>query len=266
VVKILAGILTSRETDDIVRAIKSAQHRDVSIVVIVNTNDNELYESVKTKVAELKVVDVVKTQSNGNPGKGKNSVISYFKKTDYTHLIPIDGDDYLAKDGIKYLVKYIKILEPDVVGQGNNKMSIGDLNTTWEDFGQNIVDPKYNWSDLEEVSKKTILSLVKIRNLSDTILPFNRFLILSKTAITKFKYCEDIKIADDITAYLQLYAQTVKGIKYYITKTRELYVYDLTDQGVLHQYVSGEHHKDMQTFFDKVGELNFDGAAVTYID
>jgi len=154
VVKILAGILTSRETDDIVRAIKSAQHRDVSIVVIVNTNDNELYESVKTKVAELKVVDVVKTQSNGNPGKGKNSVISYFKKTDYTHLIPIDGDDYLAKDGIKYLVKYIKILEPDVVGQGNNKMSIGDLNTTWEDFGQNIVDPKYNWSDLEEVSKK----------------------------------------------------------------------------------------------------------------
>lgn len=265
-VKILAGILTSRETDDIVRAIKSVKHPEVSVVVVVNTNDDELYESVKTKVEGLGVIDIVKTPSNGNPGKGKNSVISYFKKTDYTHLIPIDGDDYLAKEGISYLTRYIKILEPDVVGQGNNKMFIGDLNTTWEDFGQNIVDPKYNWSDLEDVSKKTILSLVKIRNLSDNILPFNRFLALSKTAISKFKYYEDIKIADDITAYLELYAQTKKGLKYYIAKTREIYVYDLTDQGVLHQYVSGDYHKDMQTFFDKVGELNFDGASVTYID
>lgn len=261
--KIVVGILTTREVKKVIRCIESVENENVDIVIIVNTSDPHYLKQVQDSCPNYTVIE---TPCNGTAGKGKQSVLDWFKSTDYDYLLPIDGDDFYNKDGVNYLVRYIKNFEPDVIGQFTNSMTVNGKETTWEDFGQNIVDPEYGWA--ETSNKKTILSLIKIRDITNRTLPFNRFLALSRKAIEKHSYRTDMMLFEDLLLALELYADS--ELSYYLVKTRQIYRYDLNSVGVLYTYVNGDYSDTIRPFFDTFEKLNdakaFIGRSIQYID
>ena len=96
--KILISLLTSNNIKCLNASYKSIKNQylnniNYKIIIVVNTLNNDYYSLVQQKYRnEL----VIRTESNGKPGKGKNSVLKLFEESqDYDYLIPLDGDDIL---------------------------------------------------------------------------------------------------------------------------------------------------------------------------
>jgi len=255
--KFLVGVLTTRDAEKAKRCIDSVDCDDVDIVVIVNSPDPEYLKKVEESCAGYTVIE---TECNGTPGRGKNSVLDYFIQQRYEYLLPIDGDDYYNKGGIKQLVRYVRMIEPDsmpdVIGQLNNKMTYDGKETEWKEFAKNM-----SGSTFAARSKPNWRMLRQLNKLTDEILPFNRFLLLSSHAAKSFRYNETLKAADDYLAMFELYSQP--GINYFLLKDETFYMYDLEEGGTLHAFVSEDNTENMVPFFERVNELDFTNSRVT---
>lgn len=112
---VLVTLLTNNRLDYLKEAVKSILYQktpslDYTIVIIVNTLNGEYYKEV-TK--HFTLIKVVRTASNGRPGKGHNSVLDYFKNNKkYDYLVPIDGDDFLYPYALSYIEQYILNSKP----------------------------------------------------------------------------------------------------------------------------------------------------------
>ncbi len=114
-ISVLVTLLTTNRLDYLKESVKSILYQknpslDYTIVIIVNTLSDEYYREVKKYFT---LVKVVRTESNGRPGKGHNSVLDYFKNnSQYDYLIPIDGDDFLYPYALSYIEQYILKSKP----------------------------------------------------------------------------------------------------------------------------------------------------------
>ena len=256
--KFLVGVLTTRDAEKARRCIDSVECDDVDIVVIVNSPDPEYLKKVEESCAGYSVIE---TECNGTPGRGKNSVLDYFIQKRYQYLLPIDGDDYYTKGGIKQLVRYVRMIEPDsmpdVIGQLQNTMTYEGKETEWKEFAKNM-----SGSTFAARSKPNWRMLRQLNKLTDEIMPFNRFLLLSSHAAKSFRYNETLKAADDYLAMFELYSQS-PGINYFLLKDETFYMYDLEDGGTLHAFVSEDNTENMVPFFERVNELDFTNSRVT---
>ena len=69
--------------------------------VVINTK-NERYKEQATEYCEEIGVEYFITESNGTPGKGKNSVQDIFRASKHEYCVQIDGDDMLTPYGVDY--------------------------------------------------------------------------------------------------------------------------------------------------------------------
>lgn len=84
-----------------------------SLIIVVNTLNDEYYNTVVKTFPQIKII---RTESNGKPGKGHNSLIKIFKDNpQYNYLIPIDGDDFLYPYAISRIERYISNYNIDVL-------------------------------------------------------------------------------------------------------------------------------------------------------
>lgn len=96
---VLLAILTHHDLPRLERAVQSARRQqsapvDVDIVVVINTRDvRHAYLAVEA-CAAWNVHSVI-TESNGLPGRGKNSCFDVFLYSDHDYLCQLDGDDWL---------------------------------------------------------------------------------------------------------------------------------------------------------------------------
>ena len=258
--KFLVGVLTTRDAEKARRCIDSVDCKDVDVVVIVNSPDPHYLKQVEESCAGYTVIE---TPCNGTPGRGKNSVLDYFIQKRYQYLLPIDGDDYYVKGAVKEIVRYAKILEPDtmpdVFGELKNTMTYNGKQTEWKDFAKNM-----SGSTFAAKSKPNWRMLRQLNKLTEDILPFNRFLLLSSHAAKSFRYNEELKAADDYLAMFELYSQT-PTINYFLIRGREFYHYDLQEGGTLHAFVSEDNTQNMIPFFDRVSSLDFSQSKTTII-
>lgn len=259
--KFLVGVLTTRDAEKARRCVDSVDCEDVDIVVISNSLDPEYLKKVEGSCAGYTVVE---TECNGTPGKGKNSVLDYFIQQNYEYLLPIDGDDYYTKGGVKQLVRYVKMLEPenspDVIGQENNPMTWEGEETNFENFFATITSSTF----ANRSARPNLRMLRQLKTTMDNIIPFNRFLLLSSYAAKSFRYNETLKAADDVMASFELYSQTPE-LRYFLLKNQKFYFYDLEEGGVLHQFVNEANAENMVPFFERVNELDFTNSKVTYL-
>ena len=259
--KFLVGVLTTRDAEKARRCVDSVKCDDVDIVVIVNSPDPEYLKKVEESCAGYTVIE---TECNGTPGKGKNSVLDYFIQHRYQYLLPIDGDDYYTKGSVKQIVRYTTMLDPkdspDVIGQLINPMSWDGEETNFEDFFAAITSSTF----ANRSARPNLRMLRQLKSTMDSILPFNRFLLLSSHAAKSFRYNETLKAADDVMASFELYSQTPE-LKYYLLKELQFYFYDLEAGGVLHQFVNEANAENMISFFEKVNELDFTNSKVSYL-
>lgn len=232
----LVGILTSEKIDKLDRCIQSVltQTDKEDVVVIVNSLDDR-FVNLAVHLSEKYGLRSIITDSNGKPGKGKNSLLKYFLETDYSHLIPVDGDDYLLPNAIEILSTTTKIHQIDVLGLIDGLCLLGDnliYTTSWfvhDEYMNRItesIDPK--------LYRKFNLQLEKVRRAaSEYGNLFNRFVVLSKKAASMINYEEELSGAEDVKQGLLLkLAQTKGTITYKLLSSKQVYVYDVSEPGI----------------------------------
>ena len=82
-IKLLIAVLTSSNLLALKESIKSIENQKntkikYQLVIIVNTLNDSYYEEVKSNIK--KKYKIIRTKSNGYPGKGHNSVLEFFKE------------------------------------------------------------------------------------------------------------------------------------------------------------------------------------------
>jgi hypothetical protein len=90
-------VLTSRKFGCLKRHFRSLPKEHTTVVI--NTTDKEYEQKAFQWCYDNKITAVI-TESNGNAGKGKNSVIDHFLESEYDHMVQIDGDDFLQPHGV----------------------------------------------------------------------------------------------------------------------------------------------------------------------
>ncbi len=232
----LVAILTSEKIDKLERCIKSIldQTNSENVAVIINSLD-ERYQNLATILAEKYGIRSVITESNGKPGKGKNALVKYFLSTDFTHVIPVDGDDMLLSDAVNKLENFCQKYNPDIVGLINGLTLLFDERMSVEDWQKHDIYFKRGFDSIDPSNyKKFNLHIAKIRRTSveyDNL--FNRFVLVSKKAASYINYDEELAGAEDIKQGLFLKLLHHEGkLNYLLLSSQSIYLYDVTDEGV----------------------------------
>lgn len=78
---------------------------DYDIIIVVNSINVDYYNDVCVEFKSIDV-EIIKTESNGKPGRGHNSLINLFKiRKNYDYMMMIDGDDFLYPYGLHQIEK-----------------------------------------------------------------------------------------------------------------------------------------------------------------
>jgi len=201
----LIAVLTSSNSKKLDRCLRSIPVENFTTVVICNTQNPQYY----TKANEVCIkhnVEMIITESNGNPGKGKNSLLEYFcSKDNYDYVIPIDGDDYFFPDGVTKIVNIIKENpEIDALGLTNShvvtkKQKIYNVSY----YEENFIAPPAN------TNLKHFLEFINHFNLQfgsegTSIANFHRIILHSKRAAENCRYDNNLLGCEDMLYSLQL--------------------------------------------------------------
>ena len=115
-VKYLVSLLVSSNLDIFKITFDSVLNQldfnNYDIFIIVNTLDELFYNDLldyfkNNKFSKLK--KIIRTPSDGNPGKGYNSIFKLFKTyIEYDYLIFMDGDDFLYPKALNRIDTVLK--------------------------------------------------------------------------------------------------------------------------------------------------------------
>ncbi len=263
--KILITLLTSGKLNFLKESYNSIINQepiniDYDIVIIVNTLNDSYYEEVNKLFK-----NVIRTESNGYPGKGHNSCINYFKeKTNYDYLIPLDGDDFMYPFFLKNLLNYIKRpYTPDILF-----LPFSDnLTTKFEKclhypFKECYFNFNLDFLDCMNGVYKTKLSPFK-HSLEYINTPA-RIILISRNALSiNFNYQEDCKWYDDLLPFLQIFETSIlypNKYNIYFVEDYYLHIYNsLNDNSASKNFLSNvkENYVEENENFQKVIQNKF---------
>tara|TARA_B100001093_G_scaffold519479_1_gene608703 strand:+ start:3579 stop:4481 length:903 start_codon:yes stop_codon:yes gene_type:complete len=109
--KLLITLLTNHDLPRLKRLVKSVQLQyhenflNVDTYIVVNTLNDDYYQSVLNANFPFKVI---KTESNGKPGKGKNSCMEIFANGDWDFVTVMDGDDFFYPTFLRVIANHLK--------------------------------------------------------------------------------------------------------------------------------------------------------------
>lgn len=194
-------------------------------IVVINTLDDSYFQ----KVLKLKLpIPVIRTDSNGKPGKGKNSCLDLFLNSDCDFVSQIDGDDILYPTYLQSLVNHINHF-PCIDVLGIIPMDILDSQSTYLKGHVFKITNNYSagvWG----------ISLVPHSNyfgpgvstMWESALPSSvDFIILQSKKSAKIKMDEHIPVGEDHLYSFQLLAEHQKGnLVYCHTMSSDMFVVD----------------------------------------
>jgi glycosyltransferase involved in cell wall biosynthesis len=226
---ILVAILTSGKPEKLERCIQSVQQNSSLFdkVVVCNSND-ENFISLASQICYDNNIKCVNTRSNDTPGRGKNSVIDYFLKTENDWLFQVDGDDYITKNAISILENLVDNSngEFDAACLINNKAlsPAGELIDACDIPMQPSVAKKF----LKYATQKDIDLFVRAQDIgrkhSFDGKGLNRLLLINKEVAKTVRFNEFIRVTEDF-----LFLQEVKRkfkVQPLDTYQDPVYIYD----------------------------------------
>lgn len=259
----LVAILTSRDIEKLERCIKSVlvQAEPSNIVVIINTMD-ERYQNLASYLSTKYNLKYVVTESNGKPGKGKNSVLEYFLSTDYEHLIPIEGDDYLLPNALEILSKVQKEHNIDLLSIIDSTTLVDGRETTIDEY---VATPEYTElvKSLVEPNKfkAFALHIAKIRKICVEHGNFLcRFILMNRKIAKLFQFNENLLGAEDTKEHIKMkLLDASNDISYKLLSTKNVYVYDFAIDGTyFSKLFSSDPRQEMQEFWDGITKDQID--------
>tara|TARA_B110000305_G_scaffold133058_1_gene148556 strand:+ start:1106 stop:2005 length:900 start_codon:yes stop_codon:yes gene_type:complete len=197
-------------------------------IIVVNTLSDIYYQEV---LAQKFPYPVVRTQSNGYPGKGKNSCFDLFLSSDCDYLTQFDGDDILYPTYLLSLEKHLKHYgNIDVLG-----LIPVDVLDTKQPAGHGfpVAEGVYGgvWGT-SQCSTRDFSGPGRNDALWDSELPMSiDFIILQSRKCAKVKMDEILKVGEDHLYSLQLLGLHQKGeLLYCQSMSSDLFVVDRTTE------------------------------------
>ena len=251
--KILLMLLTNHKLDKLTRLVKSVEgfipedSIEIKPVIVVNTLNDDYYNEVKNAGFSPKI-NIVRTESNGKPGKGKNSCRDLFLNSDANFMSQVDGDDWLYPTWAKSMAQHIHHY-PNIDALGLHPV---DYVTTYKRGGYEfMVGPSDEfhagvWGG--SLFKRTDHGPGKGHWVDETHPPnFDRLILQSKLS-AKIKMDEDIPNGEDHLYSIQLLKEHQdRNLRYFITMSSDFYVSDGTsNDSIQHIFPFGPHIQTMK--------------------
>ena len=233
-VKYLVGILCSSNVRLLKESFLSVLNQngfdDYEIMIIVNTLNEEFYQDVMYEFGKnnyTKLRKIIRTESNGSPGKGHNSVLNiFYKDYRYDNLIMLDGDDFLFPNAIQRINNIRTAENSDVISlYGNTKIVTNNANYRKLKNLNDSSNSTYNLQFQYNVDEcKNITSLTNEFN--TTLATPGRLIYINRKLLSKYiqLYDEQMYIYDDFMTTVLLYKED-KNPQFNITHLSDSYIY-----------------------------------------
>jgi hypothetical protein len=238
----LVTILTTNDIARLNRCVNSFKEqtcKDFELQIVVNTLNSEYEKEVLSLYPQAIV-----TESNGTPGKGKNSVVNIWRKnTSHEFFSMIDGDDFASPYYVESLYEHIQ-LHPDID-------YLGSCGT--EVIRNDYTPHLWETSDRDPRPSDPIADCFKKDFVKANIKGHDRFVLASKRGVQYLMFFEHIKVFEDYILslkMLQLFRE--KAINYYITTSVDLCIYDRSSEDSI-----TSHNDDWEANFDAMEKCLF---------
>lgn len=251
-VKYMVGILCSTNIRLLHESFKSVINQqnfdDYHIFIIINTLDEVFYQAVIREFGNNthdKLKKIIRTESNGSPGKGHNSVLDiFYKNYKYEYLIKLDGDDFLFPCALERINNVQASQNSDVITLiGNCSITnSGFIHTKKREINPNTNTYFLNYNISLEFNIQEVSNITKIDeelNRLNAGTPL-RLLCLNRKIIEKYKklYNEDMYKCVDIE-YCVIFCKELRNPDYKITHLSDAYIYlynGVNDDSVTHYH------------------------------
>ena len=233
----LFAALTNHHPEKLERLIVSVNRQffkmeNLECVVICNTLDEE-YPKVAEALATKYGWKFKQTESNGKPGKGKNSVFDYFvNETDQDSLFMMDGDDVLYPTAFGQLNQItVRVPKLDVLGLQTNDCI--DNEYFEEVYKLKLVQNTwlYSWFDCNDnmyLKPENFNKINKSLPLGVQTTP-DRIVYFSRKAAKLLRCSEELNVFEDyVLSEASQYFYLLNELSYYNTADTCIYVYDKT--------------------------------------
>ena len=242
-------------------AIQQINFNDYDIIVVINTLDDIFYNDVIKYIKSnkhSKIVNVIRTESNGWPGKGHNSLLNIFKnKNKYDNLVILDGDDFLYPVALDRINKIKEKTDFDVLTLVGNTRLIKNENSKY--IGNKLtlnVDIEF-----KEVKNINYIS----ENYNNILATPMRVISINRKMLKLFNnklYSEEMNLYDDYYYYLHFYNRLrnndfkpSRDFNIIILNDEYIYLYNTINQFSLSKNLN-EHQEDIIVAEKIKNELN----------
>lgn len=273
--RVLILVLTSGHLKLLQRAVSSVTEwqlpeprLSVTVRVVVNTKKPGYLEEVRAAYPSTGAIEVVATESNGFPGKGHNSQIEEFRKSQssFDYATFLDGDDAYYPPALQLLYKLF-----------DSGVEIGGLTTNDKVMGP--WDPEFDgctglearfglrtFGDAETHWWRQAPRLNPFKNPVYKCSTPMRLLFMSARVLglpVQVKYCETAELFDDFLAYLhvmEIWRRKLADVRF--LSCTYLYCYTtLNEDNATHAYVRAAKQDSEERIFRESTNRKFDKLA-----
>ena len=272
-VKYLVGILCSSNVpllkESFFSVVNQENFDDYEIIIVVNTLNEEFYQDVMYEFGKhnyTKLRKIVRTESNGSPGKGHNSVLKIFNRDlRYDNLIILDGDDFLYPNALERINNVYEVENSDIITlYGNTRVLINTVGYNKTDYDKTNLTTRYKLQ-LEYciIEAKNIKKISEEYN--EKLVTPGRILSLNRKILQKYNelYDERMYTYDDFM-YTVLFYKEMYNPEINITHLSDSYIYlynAVNEESVSHKYATNSKNK-----YDKNDDKYKQDLLDTYID
>ena len=238
-IKIFIAVLVSSDVLRVTRCINTCQlqinhNLDFELCVVINTKNDE-FKNEMIQYCESSKINYVVTESDGTPSTGKNTVFTVFDKTDCTHLVQIDGDDFLYPTFLQHIERHlIKYPNTDVLGILPCDSIYINKEETFHDLDCGLYAGLWgtnycSWDFWIPFDTDSIFTENNKGNLA-------RLMLFSRAIPNKFFYDPEQIIGEDYKIHFDLlFAHHRDEITYWFSTASDTWVRDTTSVGIQKQ-------------------------------
>lgn len=247
-IKLMICLLTSHDLNRLARLIVNlkelipAPSIELFPIIVVNTLNDSYYDAVLQQEFPY---PVIRTESNGKPGKGKNSCFDIFMRSACDYLTQFDGDDILYPTYLQSIEAHLRhypnldalgIIPMDVIDYGEqvgHKIHIED-NLFGGVWGISLIHPYGTGAP----------GPGRNHHLWDSELPCSwDYIVLQSKKVSHIMMDENLGVGEDHLWSIQMLQLHQKGeIQYFNTMSSDMFIIDRTTENSIQKiYPQIEH-------------------------